>query len=250
MLIINADDIGRCKNATDRAITCYRKERITSISAIVYMEAPERAADLATSAGIDVGLHINLSENFTGDTASTRLRDDQDRICRFLWRSKYALLFYNPYLRSQFRYVFQAQYEEFIRLYGQPPSHMDGHFHMHLASNMLIDRVIPYGTNVRRNFTFALAEKGVFNRFYRHIVDSWLQRRYRLTNYFFGLLQYDFARLENIIIKLANTANVELMTHPQVPEEYNLLMSDEYGHAISKVSLGNYATFQYPYAIT
>jgi predicted glycoside hydrolase/deacetylase ChbG (UPF0249 family) len=239
MLIINADDIGRWKNATDLAITCFKRGRITSASAMVFMEDSERASDLATSEGIDVGLHINLSEKFTGGTVPIRLQEKQEPICKFLGKSKYALLFYHPYLRSQFQYVFQAQYEEFIRLYGRPPSHMDGHFHMHLASNMLFDRIIPYGTKVRRNFSFFPGEKGILNRVYRNIVDSWLDRRYRVTNYFFAMLPYDVARLE-FVIKLANTANVELMTHPHVPEEYDFLMSYEYGHAISSVRLGNY----------
>jgi predicted glycoside hydrolase/deacetylase ChbG (UPF0249 family) len=245
MLIVNADDIGRCKVATDSALACYRRRRVTSTSAMMFMEDSERAAELALMEDIDVGLHINFCEEFTSDAVSTRLLEYHDRICRFTGRNKYSFLLYDPRLRNHFRYVFQSQYEEFIRLYGRPPSHMDGHKHMHLASNMLFDGIIPCGTKVRRNFTFFPGEKGYMNRLYRRTVDSWLLRRYRLTDYFFGLLPDDAARIE-CVIRLADTENVELMTHPQVPEQYLYLMSDEYGQAISKAHLGNYNTLQDP----
>lgn len=226
-------------------MACYRRRRVTSTSAMMFMEDSERAAELALMENIDVGLHINFCEEFTSDAVSSRLLEYHDRICRFTGRNKYSFLLYDPRLRNHFRYVFQAQYEEFIRLYKRLPSHMDGHKHMHLASNMLFDGIIPYGTKVRRNFTFFPGEKGYMNRFYRHAVDSWLQRRYHLTDYFFALLPYDAVRI-GCVIMLADAGNVELMTHPQFPGEYHYLMSDEYGQAISKAHLGNYSALQDP----
>ncbi|HOY59397.1 MAG TPA: ChbG/HpnK family deacetylase, partial [Verrucomicrobiota bacterium] len=128
MLIVNADDWGGWRTATDAALTCYEKGRITSVSAMVFMDDSERAARLAQRSGLDVGLHLNLSQEFTGSTHSVpRLAESQRAIVRFLRSSKYALLFYHPFLRRQFRHVFEAQLEEFFRLYGRPPSHFDGH---------------------------------------------------------------------------------------------------------------------------
>jgi YdjC-like protein len=49
MLIINADDWGRSRAETDNALTCHDEGRITSASAMVYMEDSERAAELAKS---------------------------------------------------------------------------------------------------------------------------------------------------------------------------------------------------------
>lgn len=66
MLIVNADDLGRSKTATDNALSCYARQRITSASAMVFMEDSERAAEGARASGIDVGLHINFSERIKG----------------------------------------------------------------------------------------------------------------------------------------------------------------------------------------
>jgi predicted glycoside hydrolase/deacetylase ChbG (UPF0249 family) len=240
MLIVNADDLGRLKTATEAALSCYAKKRITSTSVMVFMEDSERAAELALSAGIDVGLHVNLSESFSAVSVPVQLRDYHDQICRFLTAGKYALLLYHPLLAGKFRYVFEAQYEEFLRLYGRDPSHFDGHQHMHLASNMLIQRILPAGTNVRRSFSFCPGEKSFVNRWYRSGVDRSLARRHRLTDYFFALSQHLTLERFERVITLAREANVELMTHPQSMVEYDFLMSDGYGEAVSRIRLASY----------
>jgi predicted glycoside hydrolase/deacetylase ChbG (UPF0249 family) len=237
MLILNADDLGRLKAATDTTLACHEHKRVFSTSAMVFMEDSERAAGLALAAGIDVGLHINLSERFTAGLVPGKLRNQHDRICRFLKASKYALLLYHPLLREQFRYVFEAQLAEFVRLYGRQPSHLDGHQHMHLASNMLIGQILPTGARVRRSFSFRPGEKSLVNRLYRAAVNRYLARRHRLVDYFFVLSQHlTLDRLERIV-DLARQTNVELMTHPQVEREYEFLMSDDYAQAVSQVRL-------------
>jgi predicted glycoside hydrolase/deacetylase ChbG (UPF0249 family) len=240
MLIVNADDLGRLPATTDSILACYAKRRITSTSAMVFMQDSERAAGLALASGIDLGLHINFSERFTGDSVPKPLREGHDRICRFLTANKYALLVYHPFLRRQFRFVFEAQYAEFKRLYGREPSHLDGHQHMHLASNMLFDHLLPEGTKVRRSFSFRPGEKSRVNRLYRAAVDRRLARRHRLTDYFFALAQHPGLDRLRRVIQLAKEANVELMTHPQVQKEYDFLMSDEYGRAVSAVRMAGY----------
>lgn len=238
MLIVNADDLGRLKAATDTTLACYAAKRITSTSAMVFMEDSERAAGLALASGIDVGLHINLSERFTADSVPARLREYHDRICRFLTRSKYALLFYNPFLVKEFRFVFDAQLAEFVRLYGRPPTHFDGHQHMHLATNMLVQNIIPAGQKVRRNFSFRPGQKSLLNRAYRGVVDRRLARRYRLTDYFFALSSnLERARLQ-AIVALSRTASVELMTHAWNQSEFNWLMSDDHLGVMSDAGTG------------
>lgn len=233
MLIVNADDFGRDEQASDAALACHKQGRITSASAMVFMADSERVAKLAGAAGLDVGLHLNLSELFTGNGVPNELRKDHERICRFLRSSKYALLLYHPFLRKQFANVFEAQYAEFLRLYGAPPTHIDGHQHMHLATNVLFGGLIPAGVKVRRSFSFNAGEKGFVNRWYRSRVDRMLQKRHVLTDYFFALSQHlGIDRLRRIL-QLASHAEVELMTHPQVRAEYEFLMSDEYGRAIA-----------------
>jgi chitin disaccharide deacetylase len=165
------------------------------------------------------------------------LRDAHERICRFLTANKYAPLLYHPWFVGKFRDVVEAQLEEFQRLYGRAPSHLDGHQHMHLASNVVLHGILPAGTKVRRSFSFGRGEKSLVNRWYRGLLDCWLARRHRLTDYFFALssnLSQD--RFERIIT-LAKAANVELMVHPDIAKEYEFLMSDRYREAVCRVRL-------------
>jgi len=243
MLIVNADDLGRLKPATDRALFCFARKRITSTSAMVFMEDSERAAQLALASGIDVGLHINLSESFTADSVPQSLRGYHDRIRRFLKLGKYSLLLYHPFLKTAFRYVYDAQHAEFLRLYHREPSHLDGHQHLHLASNMLMQHILPEGTKVRRSFSFRPGEKSFANRWYRAAVDRYLARRHRMTDYFFALAHHLTLSSLQPIVALADAANVELMTHPQVPGEYDFLLSDAYAEAVSQVRLAGYDGF-------
>ena len=241
MLIINADDWGRSRAETDAAWSCYTKGRITSVSAMVFMKDSRRAAELAKDAGIDVGLHLNLTQPFSGEMRVGALSERHHRIISFLTSSKYAFLVYNPALRAEFRYVFQAQLDEFERLYGRRPSHIDGHHHQHLCTNVLLGGVIPKGERVRRSFYFWSGEKSLMNRTYRQLVDRMLKRRYRLTDFFFALshcLQCDRMRR---VCALAEKATVELMTHPTNAEEHAYLMGDAYLAQIGRIEKGTYA---------
>jgi len=241
MLIINADDWGCSLAETYAAFRCYKAGRITSVSAMVFMADSERAAELAQESELDVGLHLNFSERFTGKNNSGRLGECQSRLVRYLRRNKYSQLFYNSFLRNAFSYSYHAQAEEFARLFGKPPSHIDGHHHMHLCANMLLSDLIPAGMKIRRNFSFWPGEKSRFNRAYRALVDRWLARRYRLTDYFFDLTQCIQEKKFDRVAALARSSNVELMTHPILQLESKHLMSDQFQAVLQSLNVGSYA---------
>ncbi|HXI69244.1 MAG TPA: ChbG/HpnK family deacetylase [Verrucomicrobiae bacterium] len=240
MIIVNADDLGRSRPETDAALACHARGRITAATAMMFMADSERAAGEARRAGLDVGLHLNLDEAFTAPHVPPALVSQHAAIARFLKRKKYALLLYHPLLRSCFRSVYQAQEAEFIRLYGRPPSHVDGHRHRHLCTNLLMDRIIPAGYQMRRSFTFNRGEKGWLNRTYRHWVDQRLQRRYRVTDGFFCLRQSLLAKKLDRVLEMSKVATVELMTHPHNSVEYDYLMSDDFVRQFAGVKLATF----------
>ncbi len=227
---------------TDAALRSFRESRITSASAMVYMIDSRRAADLAQDARMDMGLHLNLSQPFTGEGTPKLLREYHERVVRFLTASKYSLLIYNPALREQFRYVYEAQINEFTRLYERHPSHINGHHHKHLCTNVLLDGIIPAKERVRRNFSFSPGQKNGVNRAYRSLVDRVLARRYKITDYFFSLQQCLTDNGLTRVFELARVSNVELMTHPAHPDEYAHLMSDEYRIALGRLATGTYGS--------
>ena len=241
MLIINADDWGRSVVETDAALRCFREKRITSVSAMVFMANSERAAELAKENQVDAGLHLNFSETFTGKNNGRRLKEYHNHLVSYLRRNRYSQLFYNPFLQRAFCYSYRAQTEEFERLFGQPPSHIDGHHHMHLCANVLLTNLIPAGMKIRRNFSFSRGDKSWFNRAYRSLVDHQLARKYRLTDYFFDLTQCIEENKLGRVALLAKSSNVELMTHPIVTRETEYLMSDEFSDLLQYLNVGGYA---------
>jgi chitin disaccharide deacetylase len=240
MLIVNADDWGRNKSTTDNTMVCFQNGRITSASAMVFMENSERAAEMALEADLDTGLHLNFIEPFNGVSKCRMLIEYQGRIASFLKAHKYASLLYNPLLTSAFEYVYRAQYEEYERLYKKKPTHFDGHHHMHLCSNVLWQTLIPKRSKVRRSFSFTSTEKSVANRLYRSLLDSLLMRRYRCVDFFFSIEPVqNFDRFCRIL-KLSLSHDVELMVHPEKSAEYSYLLSAEYREAIQGAKMGSY----------
>jgi predicted glycoside hydrolase/deacetylase ChbG (UPF0249 family) len=240
MLIINADDWGQNRTTTDNSMVCFKNGRITSVSAMVFMEDSQRAAELALEHGLDAGLHLNFTTKFDQNIALSKLLECQQRITAFLQKNKYCFLLYNPILKRSFHYVFSAQYEEYIRLYHKEPTHIDGHHHMHLCTNILVDKLIPKNSKVRRNFSFTSGEKSMINQLYRSLVDRWLQQRYQCTDFFFSIQPiYKSNRLRGIV-ELSLAHNVELMVHPEKQDEYGYLLSTEYMELICNKNIGSY----------
>ena len=132
----------------------------------------------------------------------------------------------SPWTAGSFEYVVKAQLDEFFRLYGALPDRIDGHHHMHLCANVLLGRLLPRGTLVRRNFSFRPGEKSLLNRLYRKAVDYRLSRRHRLVDFLFSLLPLDPPSRLQGIFSLASTSTVEVETHPINPDEYSFLMGD------------------------
>jgi predicted glycoside hydrolase/deacetylase ChbG (UPF0249 family) len=239
MLIINADDLGRDQRATANSIACYREGLITSASAMVFMADSRRAADLALDAGLETGLHLNLSLPFDGPEVPLTLRDNQFALGNCFRSSKWSQVLYHPLLRKKLEYVFKAQYDEYCRLFKSEPVKIDGHHHLHLCMNMIVDHPIPPGCRVRRNFSFEADEKDLINRTYRRLVDAWLVRRYCCTDSFYSIKPINARRLEKIMSQAGST-NVEMMVHPDKADEYAFLGSLEYRALIEGVPQGTY----------
>jgi hypothetical protein len=227
LLVINADDWGRDRETTERTLECVHRGVVSSVSAMVFMQDSERAAGIAREQEIDAGLHLNFTTPFSQANCPTRLVQHQQRIARCLRRYRLAQALFHPTLIRSFEYVVSAQLEEFCRLYGRTPERFDGHHHMHLCANVLLGRLLPPVTIVRRNFSFEPGEKSFANRLYRRVVDRILARRHRLIDFFFSLAPLDPpARLQGMFW-LARQFAVEVETHPANPEEYRFLSSRE-----------------------
>jgi predicted glycoside hydrolase/deacetylase ChbG (UPF0249 family) len=241
MLIINADDWGRSVAETDAALRCQARQRISSATAMVFMRDSARAADLALVHGLSVGLHLNYSQIFECPPRSEALQRSQQRICRFMRSGRYASLLYHPGLAQDFEQAYQGQREEFERLYGRAPTHVDGHHHKHLCGNVLLGQVIPAGCHLRRHLSFWPGEKSALNRAYRHWADTRLARRYRSTDQVFALSQCLHGERLVRVLALARRGTVELFTHPVMAAEMACLLSDGFMAQCAALECGSYA---------
>jgi chitin disaccharide deacetylase len=222
-LIINADDWGRDRTTTDRTFNCISRGMVSAVSAMMFMEDSERAALMTRQHGIDTGLHLNLTTLFSTGNCSSKLREHQERLARYLLRHRLMQVMFHPRLTNEFEYVVKMQLDEFSRLYGEAPGRVDGHHHMHLCANVLVQGLLPQGAVVRRSFSFEIGEKSLWNRLYRRWIDSRLARRHRITDYFFSLPPlFPESRLQRIF-SLAHDWVVEVEAHPVNGEEYRFL---------------------------
>ena len=240
MLIITADDYGKAPNVTEGILKCFSEKRITSASAMVFMDDSKRAASLAISAGMEVGLHLNFTSPFDGSGFGEGLRRHQTKVMNYLVRNKLSQVFYNPFLTNSFAYLTQAQREEFQRLYGREPAFYNGHHHMHLCANVLGTNLIPRGVRVRRTFTFGPGEKGTINRSYRRVLDRIVGMRFITSDCFFSVEPvHDHGRLERIFNR-AGRDIVEIEVHPENGDEKGFLLSSDFGQLLRRVCLGTF----------
>jgi len=240
MLIITADDYGKTRHTTDNILECFARDRITSASAMVFMEDSERAAFLALRNSLEVGLHLNFTLPFSASSIPPKLREHQNRLVSYLTRHKIFQAIYNPLLANSFDCVFKSQQEEFIRLYGKSPDHYNGHHHMHLCANVLASNLIPQGARVRRTFTFHQGEKKRFNLLYRHILDIFVARRFISTDCFFSIVPVNnHERILNIFERGAKEI-IEIEVHPEYVDEVEFLLSGQYQDLIDSVYKGGF----------
>jgi predicted glycoside hydrolase/deacetylase ChbG (UPF0249 family) len=237
VLIINADDWGLDRNTTDRILECAAERRVSTVSAMVFMEDSERAAELSRAEGVYAGLHLNLTTPFSAPKCASALRARQQEIAAWLRGHRFSRALFHPGLRRAFEYVVSSQFDEFERLYGAPPTRIDGHHHMHLSPNVLLAGLLPAHATVRRNFSFQRSEKSYVNRLYRSVIDRVLARRYQVTDYFFSLAPLSPPSRLSEIFSLARTCSVEVETHPAVPDEHRFLMSRTMAEMIAHIRL-------------
>lgn len=235
MLVVTADDYGKTKHTTDCIFDSFSKERITSASAMVFMEDSQRAASLASGTSLEVGLHLNMTMPYSFSDVPQKLRGHQDKIRSFLGKHKLCQVIFNPFLMDAFEYIFRSEYEEFVKLYGRSPDFYNGHHHMHLCANLLLGKYIPEFALIRRTFTFNASEKNRANLLYRNLLDYLISKRYRSTDSFFSIAPLnDHNRFQKILDR-ATYENVEIEVHPEIQEEYDFLQSEMYQQMISQV---------------
>jgi predicted glycoside hydrolase/deacetylase ChbG (UPF0249 family) len=244
LLIVNADDLGYDRHHTDAILDCAREGRITSASGMVFMQDSVRAAELAAGAGIGIGLHLNLSEAFSAGDVPDEVRETQARLLgRFQGtRARQAHRWlYDPLIRATVQQTIGHQLARFQEIYGRPPTHFDGHQHVHLSPNVLLAQGIPPRAKMRRGLNRPGGRRPGVTKALRHRM---LTRRFVSTDWFFDIADVDpradGARAEQLL-DLSHGATVEVMAHPGFGHEAERLRAPEWLQVLEGRPLGSYA---------
>lgn len=240
LLIVNADDFGGNPLATDRILECFAAGRITSTSAMVYMKDSVRAAELAQAGGLAIGLHLNLTQAFEDPDTPAMVSERQTRAVDYFADVRLRRFTYNPRMSALVRACVADQLRHFQELFGQHPTHIDGHNHAHLSPTAFLS--LPAGEAVRTSETHLRdgISPGGLIRWARHKA---IVHRHRTTNYFFAIDRLGRSPTEADIKQLlgfADRSSVEIMTHPDRDSDFHLLMSDAWAHGLEQHALGSF----------
>jgi predicted glycoside hydrolase/deacetylase ChbG (UPF0249 family) len=152
---------------------------------------------------------------------------------------------YDPTSRGAVECAIADQLEEFERLYGAPPSRLDGHLHVHLCPDVLLSPALPREAWLRPARTAAVRRAVPVLGSLRRARERWLRRRFSMSDYFFSIEdihpQLGGSGLDGPL-DLAAQADVEVMTHPARAEELALLLSEEWMRTLAGRPLGAFSS--------
>ncbi len=127
-LIVNADDLGSGPGRDAGIFELFAAGAVTSASLLVNGPTAVAAATTAVAAGLPLGLHLNLSE---GRPLTDGALAGADGRLRGKAGARRALAAGDIDAASIAREI-RAQFDDFVALTGDLPSHVDGHHHIHV----------------------------------------------------------------------------------------------------------------------
>ena len=244
LLIVNADDFGGNPLATDRIAECFLLGAITSTSAMVHMSDSERAASIAKSRELPVGLHLNLTQPFEDPATPRAVRERQAAAAHRFAGSRVQRLSYNPFLSGLVRACIEDQLECFRALYNHEPTHIDGHNHAHLSPTVLL--ALPAATRTRTAESSARGTPSP-GALLRRARAGFISQRFITTDRFLAIDRLGSSPSEQEINRLlapADRSSLEIMTHPDRERDHRLLMSEQWRAALKARTLGSFAALR------
>jgi chitin disaccharide deacetylase len=244
LLIVNADDLGLSPEESDAILETFRVGAITSATGLVWMSDSDRAAGLAQAASLPVGLHLNLIEPFTALDVPEEIAATQRRVVGLLSSRRPDAYLYHPGWKRDFERCIADQLTRFVELYGRPPTHVDGHRHMHLVPNALFSRALGSVRRCRRPVNRLASESRAEKRVARTLLSAVVRWRFQTTDWCFSIRALEPALggvgVERSLAEAAG-GSVEVMVHPGWPEERSVLLDADWRERLVAHRLGSFA---------
>ncbi|HEX4008869.1 MAG TPA: ChbG/HpnK family deacetylase [Solirubrobacteraceae bacterium] len=244
LLVVNADDLGISRQDTDAIFESFAAGAISSATALVWMSDSRRAAERARDGTLPVGLHLNLIEPYTAGDVPDRVADTQRRVVRRLRGAGSGAYVYHPSWARDFERCIADQLAQFTELYGRPPTHFDGHQHMHLAANAVLARSLGPLVTCRRPVNRTTDESRPAKRAGRALLFAALRSRFRTTRWCLSIRALD-PRLSGTQMRVrlgqASHSSVEVMVHPGWEDERQVLQGDAWRDTLAGFRVGSFA---------
>jgi predicted glycoside hydrolase/deacetylase ChbG (UPF0249 family) len=247
LLIVNADDWGGEEPTTEAIRAAFRAGRVTSTTAMVYMEDSERAAATAREDGLPVGLHLNLTQPFSGTDVPGPVREHHERVVAIFsgqgedghpGTTKLRRWLWDPRVSGAVAAALRDQVECFEALYGAPPDHFDGHNYVDTAPNVFLSRALPRGTKMRNTLGAYPLDRGAM-AIARAARQKLRERRFGSTRHVLHISDLDLP--DDPRLALAAKVPVEVICHPDNPAEMERLMSDAWATCMARYPTGSFA---------
>lgn len=247
LLIVNADDWGGERRSTAPILEAFRAGRVTSTTAMVYMEDSARAAEIAKHEGLPVGLHLNLTQPFSDPDTPPAVRERQRRVAATFagqgrdghpGTSQLRRWLYDPRVARNVTAALHDQIDCFEALYGCPPTHFDGHNYVDLTPNVFLSPALPRGAKMRNSLDRYPLPKSPM-ALARGLRQKLRGQRLRSTRYVLHISDLDLP--DDPRLALAEKDPVEVICHPDNPSELERLMSDEWAACLARLRTGSFA---------
>lgn len=262
-LIINADDFGYCPRRNRAIFDLFNEHKIVSSTSLL---VNGKFSEEIRRFDIPTGLHLNLTEGRPISENIDRIRSLIDENGHF--HGKFGLrekLNEGKIDRNHLIHEIESQIERFFFLTdGRPPSHIDGHQHIHVDP-LIVEEFSRAARKhnfdkVRLPFDEISVETEPENSFHRLVcrqADSARQvfDRFQLkyADFFFGMTTFGSKMTEENfekILSLVEKSNrkdliVEFMCHPGFPSENNVGGCSELGPDEFSTSQQRLTEFQF-----
>ncbi|USR64163.1 chitin disaccharide deacetylase [Providencia stuartii] len=217
LLIVNADDFGLCEAVNYGIIESHRNGVVNSTSAMMNMPAISHAAKLShENPNLAVGMHFVLTAG--KPFSSMPILSRNGMLGKWLWD-----IDINDLPLSEIEQELNLQYRKFIEIFGQKPSHIDSHHHVHM-----IEGIFPIVVGFAQ-------EQGVALRVDRQLEKNWPPLSYQVASTdCFSSEFYGDEISEALFLKIIDEAkaqghhSIEVMSHPAFID--NALLKSNYAY--------------------
>ena len=125
-LVVNADDGGLAESTDDAILRCAARGIVRAASVVAAGPTAARFVARAQDAGLELGLHVNLTEGPALGGPAPTLTDEAGRL-----RGPKDAVWVRALDGAEVRAEVLAQWQRLLEL-GCEPTHVDGHNHVHV----------------------------------------------------------------------------------------------------------------------